>query len=47
VITEDVGGEEDEEERVMRRSRKSVDRLSSTKLQVEILTPFLSCACVL
>jgi hypothetical protein len=42
VVTEDVGGEEDGEER-LKRSRKSVDRLSSTKLQVEILTPFVSC----
>jgi hypothetical protein len=46
VVNEDVGGEEDGEER-LKRSRKSVDRLSSTKLQVEILTSLVSCACVL
>ena len=45
VVNEDAGGEEDGEER-LKRSRKSVDRLSSTKLQVEILTSLVSCACV-
>ena len=45
VVNEDVGGEEDGEER-LKRSRKSVDRLSSTKLTVEILTSFVSYVCI-
>ena len=45
VVNEDVGGVEDGEER-LKRSRKSVDRLSSTKLTVEILTSFVSYVCI-